>query len=375
MDSKAKFESLTALRGLLALWVVLFHFRSAFESLFPIVSVAEPFLEVGNLAVPGFFILSGFVLALNYLESFRKIELDTIIQFWLLRLARIYPVHIATIIAVAVAGGLLHYLGLLDNLAPYSLSELLRNVLLVHMWRPVAKLSWNYPSWSISSEWFAYLLFPVLARLWFWSGARDSRTVSAMFFLASIMSGALYYANGPKQMYFGVVCVVPFFVCGMSIWTFLDTLKKFESHVARAMSLALPIVIALICFLLSGSILIVIVILLLAALILSLAAAGARAHAIWGIRPLRMLGEASYSLYMTHAIVQVVLYKVYPAESFQDDSILMRSLVVLLYLLSIVIACAVCYFLVEKPSRVWLRQRIVAHVQGANAQAEMGRAG
>ena len=41
-----------------------------------------------------------------------------------------------------------------------SKSELVASFFMVQAWTPVLELGWNYPSWSISAEWFAYLAFP-----------------------------------------------------------------------------------------------------------------------------------------------------------------------------------------------------------------------
>jgi peptidoglycan/LPS O-acetylase OafA/YrhL len=45
---------------------------------------------------------------------------------------------------------------------PYP--SLIQNLLLIHGWGIANQLAWNYPSWSVSTEWAGYLLFPAL---WF----------------------------------------------------------------------------------------------------------------------------------------------------------------------------------------------------------------
>ena len=82
--------ALTSLRGIAAWWVVLYHFREYLPSRWPEWLMA--LTAHGYLAVDLFFILSGFVLALNYAESFRD-SLAGAAGFYRLRLARIYPLH------------------------------------------------------------------------------------------------------------------------------------------------------------------------------------------------------------------------------------------------------------------------------------------
>ena len=42
---------------------------------------------------------------------------------------------------------------------------LLTNILLIHAWGLNEELSWNYPSWALSAEFSAYLLFPFMCLL------------------------------------------------------------------------------------------------------------------------------------------------------------------------------------------------------------------
>ena len=82
--------ALTSVRGIAAWWVVLYHFRENLPSRSPEWLLA--LTAHGYLAVDLFFILSGFVLALNYAESFRG-SLAGATNFYQLRFARIYPLH------------------------------------------------------------------------------------------------------------------------------------------------------------------------------------------------------------------------------------------------------------------------------------------
>ena len=152
--------SLTTLRGLFAVWVVTFHFRPDLGHLLPWADGLAPFFRRGAMAVPGFFMLSGFVLAYNYADRFRTLRWAGVLRFLALRLARIYPVHVATLLLVAlmVWGG--RRIGYQLTDAGYSAHDFVLNLVLAQTWVPEFRLTWNYPSWSISSEWFAYLLFP-----------------------------------------------------------------------------------------------------------------------------------------------------------------------------------------------------------------------
>src|SRR6188768_1996982 len=88
---------LTGLRGIGALWVLLFHWAGLRQW-----GREAPVLGFGYLGVDLFFLLSGFVLTHVYL---RRLSLDwaSYRQFLLLRFARIYPLYASVLLAFAAA--------------------------------------------------------------------------------------------------------------------------------------------------------------------------------------------------------------------------------------------------------------------------------
>jgi len=161
----ARIDDLTCCRALFAAWVFAYHLHLQLYALeLPV--PASRVVGRGYLGVDGFFILSGLVLG----HAHPALELDwaALRRFWARRLLRLYPVHIAVIILLAA----LFLGGSLQGLVPrvperFGLDELARHVLLVQGWGLSDRWAWNYPSWSISTEWAGYLAFPVL-----WLGMR-----------------------------------------------------------------------------------------------------------------------------------------------------------------------------------------------------------
>lgn len=156
-------RSLTAIRGVAAWWVALYHFHLEMPPLGG--GFAERLLGQGFLAVDLFFTLSGFVIALNYTGAFATLTARDYGRFLGRRLARIYPLHVVTLLlflANPLAILLFSHSG-----APgqrYDPVYYLLSLLLLQNWGFVNHLAWNIPAWSISAEWGAYLLFPLLAR-------------------------------------------------------------------------------------------------------------------------------------------------------------------------------------------------------------------
>lgn len=171
MARSAVIAPLTGVRFVAALWVVAFHVYlfngDDLAAAHPVVdAVVGPIAGQGDLGVDLFFLLSGFVLAHNYLERLGpRPSMSSTVEFLWLRLARIWPLYMVAILG----GGLL--LSLRSTLwgthpnVPLTASHLISQALMVQQWgaAQVPDTSWTGPAWSISAEWLAYLCFPLLA--------------------------------------------------------------------------------------------------------------------------------------------------------------------------------------------------------------------
>jgi peptidoglycan/LPS O-acetylase OafA/YrhL len=109
-----------------------------------------------------FFIMSGFLIFEHYGEM--NVDGRSSLRFLGKRLSRLYPLHIITL-SIFLAFALLVHLGILNSEGAntrYDLSTLPANLLLMQGWGVTDELTFNYVSWSLSAEWFAYLMFPAL---------------------------------------------------------------------------------------------------------------------------------------------------------------------------------------------------------------------
>jgi peptidoglycan/LPS O-acetylase OafA/YrhL len=157
--------SLTGLRGIAAAWVFFFHCYAFALQLDPHLQDAFGLLgAAGYMGVDIFFVLSGFVLALNYADSAAHSSPSRYGGFLWKRLARIYPIHVAALVLLMVVAGLCKLCGLsLLPMTRFSLGGLLKTLTLTNGWSLPIDKTWNTVSWSLSCEWGAYLAFPVLA--------------------------------------------------------------------------------------------------------------------------------------------------------------------------------------------------------------------
>jgi len=146
-------NQLTSLRFVLAFWVLLHHYsvrNTNFE---------YSIISFGYVAVDFFFVLSGFVIARSY--SYRHgFKFSTFIKK---RFARVYPLHILFLVLYVLLYFFAElYIGGVKHPEKYNFESIWSNVFLVHAWGFENNLYFNFPSWSVSSEWFAYcFIFPL----------------------------------------------------------------------------------------------------------------------------------------------------------------------------------------------------------------------
>jgi peptidoglycan/LPS O-acetylase OafA/YrhL len=124
------------------------------------------------LMVDLFFVLSGFVIFNAYAEKINS-GLD-LVRFQFLRLGRLYPVHILFVVLFllfAIAKYLVvlkaGYVGARnDSLNEFSAYSILLNLFLLQTVIPVDQnVSINPPAWSISVEFYTYLIFGFIVLL------------------------------------------------------------------------------------------------------------------------------------------------------------------------------------------------------------------
>ena len=161
-------RQLTGIRFVAAAWVLLYHLQGPLNALGLLaIPVLPDVMRVGRLGVDLFFALSGFILTHTYLTRLGpRLSGRKTIEFWWLRLARVYPVHLVMLVVAGIAvvaqskitGDALSR----DWLNPL---DFIKNVLLVQEWGPSPQRGWNFVAWSLSMEWLAYLIFPLLILL------------------------------------------------------------------------------------------------------------------------------------------------------------------------------------------------------------------
>lgn len=154
--------ALTSLRFFAAMLVVVFHHGQAFFAGAP--DLLQNVIRGGYVGVPFFFILSGFILAYNYVPQARANKLEAR-RFWVARFARIYPVYVfSLLLAAPLFLAALSQLRSLEEASGRFALHALASGALVQSWIPLWAFAWNGPAWSLSVEAFFYLTFPFLLK-------------------------------------------------------------------------------------------------------------------------------------------------------------------------------------------------------------------
>jgi peptidoglycan/LPS O-acetylase OafA/YrhL len=356
-SATSSIDSLTSLRGFLALWVVFFHFWKDMLALFPGMDFLTPVAKQGHLAVPVFFILSGFVLAYNYAHELSSLGIRSYGRFLLMRLARIYPVHLITLLVVVGMVAVCRAKGWPLTDAGYGAGDFVLNLFLAQTWIPNYQLNWNYPSWSISSEWFAYLCFPVICVTIL---PRITTRFRAHAFLTLCWIATIgLYVFGNEMPFRPLIQVIPTFLAGTAIFVCLYSVPENAQyllplrthHGPDFLLFSVPVMLLLI----SGHWTAAVVLTGFLLLVYRLAKQSSDCSKLWNNRVAVYLGEVSYSLYMAHALAQKVCYKLLPSAPFSNATLGIRLGVLGAYVIIITVMVLGTYYLIEKPSRRRLR--------------------
>lgn len=337
----------TALRGLAAWWVVLYHVRDHFLIYWP--HWLDILAAKGYLAVDFFFLLSGFVIQLTYGH---KIEArgPQVMRFWIKRLARIYPLHLLSLILVILYSAALVTSG--RPLTPnYDMSHLWMQGLLIHNWSFTDHLAWNVPSWSISTEWGAYLLFPL------WTVALQVRKKSSIFLCALLllMAASLFglYASrgydylGQNIMHYGLLrCLLQF-----AMGTIICIIWQRHGHRRGTSALAIltAVSLAVAAWLFSWSEILWLP-LFWAAWLYAVANLSALLPRGGLMRFLVFLGDTSYATYLLHYVLFIYWKALFWTHAAPVPLWHLYAYASLLLLFS-----ALSYYYFEKPAQHWVQ--------------------
>lgn len=380
-------KALTGLRFFAAIWVVLFHFRPLLAQAVPDVSSAlAPVLDSGAQGVDLFFILSGFVLAWNYLDRMGPSwsTRDTLHFLWM-RLARVWPVYLVTLHLAALWIIFTLNVGHVpaENADTLTATSYIRQLFLVQLWfQPYFDgSSWDGPAWSISAEWLAYLTFGFLALVIFrLARATRARSLLLLAFATTLPPVMFLLASGqfytPWSWLPRILLQFTAGAIACAAVRRLDPGDRTRMLAGAGSILLFGAIIATLYWLDghpipgvmdSGGV----VDLLFVPLVVMLSIGAGTLPALLSTRILVYGGQISFSLYMVHELVHTAWN--WAAEQFALVLASPAGPWWLTAIFAVTLACAaLLYHVVEEPARHWMRRMVdirgtVPRMQAADA--------
>ena len=202
-EAKMHFRTLDSWRGVAALLVALFHLN-VYSALYSL-----DFVRNGYLFVDFFFVLSGFVITHSYAHRLGTPE--ELGAFAIKRLGRLWPLHVVVLLAFVIAESgkaLMAARGASFFIPPFtgpnSLDTIAMNLVFAQSIGIVPHLTWNPPSWSISAEFWTYLIFAatlLVAATWLWRVRFAAGILVATLLVGSVAILLLFARHGIDATY------------------------------------------------------------------------------------------------------------------------------------------------------------------------------
>jgi peptidoglycan/LPS O-acetylase OafA/YrhL len=350
-----RIDALTSLRFVTALWVFIFHIHIRW----PLSTgyIADAIWSVGAFGMAFFFILSGFILSARYRNEI-EIKRFSYRHYVLSRFARIYPNYLLILTLTfplidwtvapmrgSLDGGFFQFALFLGSAAALIGAALLsiQGFFYSHFQFWV-----NGGAWSLSVEWFCYILFPLVVQF---CAPLSKSQLWLFFFALACASAALGLIgfltnNAMPSLYAHPAIRLPEFVMGVIAF------RLARDHGVSIHPLA-P------CLALAGySILAGLVgpgnyilhnwaVAPLIGLIIMSAATDPRFERLLSHRVLVYLGETSYAFYMFQLFVLVMAERLAPKDA--------NGLIVLgLGLIVTQLGASLMHACLERPARQWI---------------------
>jgi len=368
-DHKVEYlSSLTALRGVAAILVAVFHFEMAAARFVP--ASQSMFFEKCFIMVDLFFIMSGFIMLHVYSKDFQqRLQGETLKKFFVARFARVYPLHLFSLLLLVVIVRWITDWGNPPILLEQP-SDILPNILLLHSFGVTNIYSWNIPSWSISAEFAAYLLFPFIA---LFINKKRALSIVLLLLLVVVAYYSIMYVLPRKNPInpaipvphnlnttfdYGYIRGIAGFITGLLVYLAygLQSVKKAFSGDAISFVILLAIGASLHFALNDG-----LTVFLFAMLVLSVAANKGLIAGFCNTKVMQFLGDISYSIYLMQIFLQEPFSHGYllpgtvgVGRGKQNIELFSGLGYCLIYLVLLVLISYITYRWVERPARKFI---------------------
>lgn len=295
-----------------------------------------------------FFVFSGLMLGLSA-RSTGLAERDAA-RFYVLRLARIYPLHLASF-AFFAAIGIAGMAGVLAvNMERFDFAFVPQQLLLVQSWGFGGSMTFNYVAWSLSAIWLMYVAFPLFVRM------RSVWLLSVLVVAALAFGEALAAYAGAERITrlqvldAGGLRALPSFAFGLMLAWFPP------NWVGRRTTLSLLLVSAAVIFLwpatLHGTERLLVVYTACAAIVIA-ENLGVRTLLSWPV--FTRFARYSFGVFLLHLCVGSVVKQAMPGAA--AESFGLQMIFVAIGVAGTIVAAMASYRFIEQPAARWIGER------------------
>ena len=368
-----KFERLYLLdfaRAIAATCVVLLHYQHFYSSdynqqlnfvknLQPFYNILGIFYEFGTVAVQFFFILSGFIFFMFYRTRILEGAIN-FKNFIILRLTRLYPLHLLTLILVLIiqffySQSYSEYFIYKNN----DLENFIAHFLLIQEWGLIGETaSYNGPSWSISVEFFLYIIFFLISIFFIKNIFQSLITIIISlliyFFLQPVLNNLilgllLFYIGGftfffytylkkfyKKKIFILVLIIIDIIVFGRF---FNESFLNFQNSIE---------------FLIGNKLFILLFFIKFPLIIINLSILQLYKKNLG--KNIKLLGDISYTIYLVHFPIQLLFALVIKKMLIIDFN---SPFFFLIYVSTVFLASILIYKFFELPLKDYLRGKLI----------------
>lgn len=299
----ARIQPLLSLGFIALAWVVLNQFRT---HLGLHAGDRSGLVFKGYLGAELFFVLSGFLVSHFYVTAEQHGGFN---YASLLRrgLARVYPLHLVVIVVMALLVAAARIGGAPAPTGVFDLRGLIANITLIQAWGVTPTVTWNFPSWLISAEWFALIVFPVTAKI----ALAPRRPAWLIIALALALFVVAFNLAAEKGVLFtdmtaqiGALQTVPAFLMGAGLY---QLGRRHSLPLAWAETLAVGAGVWIV-FSAAARLSDLAIWPAFAVLVFALAETSKSAKPALSFAPLPYLGSIAYSVYLVYLPVDIVYF-------------------------------------------------------------------
>lgn len=252
-----------------------------------------------------FFMISGFLIMERYGDRLLK-ERGSFARYLLRRIARFYPLYLVTLLFFCVVALAIDF-GFVQTGDPgrYAWSALPANLLLLQAWGLTDTLTFNYVAWSMSAEWFCYLLLPLIILAYRVGGKTGLAVLAALCILVlevAVAARIIPFASWLEANTWGAYRAFADFALGAFVaMAVRDSRWRLESHAPAWIVFALAIA-----AMATNQYSYVIVLLLGLAMYCAALAERNRPDSSLYLAFLHPLGKVSLGIYLIHPVIESV---------------------------------------------------------------------